>query len=76
MMGRHPWAVSGVLVGFVVVLLLIFSACETHEDDDFERQCVTAHPGAHMSKSSHVGYKSYSVTRYCLGPNGELWEVQ
>ena len=73
------WGFWAKFAGAIAVLLVLawwgLSACERQADEDFQRQCETRHPGSHMSKSEQYAYKSVVITRYCIGPNGELWEV-
>lgn len=76
---REWWGLLQLVAAVVAVCFLVLGAvqaCDRQADDRFRVACERDHPGSHMSKTTHAGYKTVSMTRYCIGPNGELWDVQ
>lgn len=64
-----------VVGGIIAALMFWLASCEDSDTAAFTQRCLAAHPDAHVSVESHSAYKSYSITRYCLGPQGQLWIV-
>jgi hypothetical protein len=60
-------------VTIVVVILMMawLESCRDSADAAFRDKCLREHPTAHFEEAG--GYSSR--TRYCLGPNGEVWDV-
>lgn len=70
------WGGIALLAATMVASMLCLSSCLAQEKQAFTEKCLAAHPDAHVSQTDHYGYKSYTRDLYCLGPDGQLWDVQ
>jgi hypothetical protein len=61
------------VVALLVIILMMawLDSCRGSADAAFRDKCLREHPTAHFERAG--GYSSR--TRYCLGPNGEVWDV-
>lgn len=70
-------AIAALLTIAVVCLgcvgLISCSAIQSNnERKQFTEKCLSSHPGAHVEETTGYGGRNF----YCLGPNGEVWDVQ
>lgn len=59
------------VLGVIIIGALIFGTAARYSSirRDFEQKCLAAHPNAHVAGSA-------GKVLFCLGPNGEVWDMR